>query len=301
MQGKSTWVAVAMAATTVTLWAGSYPWSKIILTWLDPIASAGTRYGLAAIVLIALTVRSGQLVPVFRSNWKSYLVIGLVGFAIFPLLIFTALTHTTAMNASVIMALSPVLTMVGAALFLGEKLTARAVVGLTISVIGAVIAVLGDSPKGLAGFTLDIGEPLMLLAAACLSFYTVASRKLLSTNVPPMVNTALVMTAGAVLLLPVMLVFGKVPVEPPSIAVILSLLAIIIGSTVLGYVFWMRATQALGVDTPNLMFNFIPVLTMAFAWIGGTPPYPEQMIGGALVIAGVTIAAWKGSHSVRHP
>jgi drug/metabolite transporter (DMT)-like permease len=291
---------MAMAGVAVTMWAASYPWSKAILMWLDPIASAGARYSAAAIVLIALTVGSGQLAKVFLGNWKSYLLIGFVGFTIYPLLIFTGLTFTSTMNASVIMALSPVMTMVGAALFLGERLTARAGLGLAISVAGAVIAVLGDSPKGLAGFTLDQGEPLVMIGAACLSFYTVASRKLLSVDVPPMINTALVITSGAVLLLPVVLVFGKVPETPPSTEVILALLAIVVGSTVLGYVFWMRATQALGVDTPNLMFNFIPVLTMAFAWSGGTPPFPEQIIGAALVIAGVTIAASKRGHTLNH-
>ena len=302
MSNGSKMPATLMAVVTVTLWAASYPWSKVILGWLDPIAAAQVRYGAAAVVLVALTLGSGQLSKVFRSNWKSYLVIGCVGFAVFPVLVFSALSYTSAMNASVIMALSPVMTMVGASVFLGEKLTRRSLIGLAVSVLGAVIAVVGDSPHGLAGFTIDVGEPIMLVAAACLAFYTVASRKLLKPEVPAKINIALVVAIGAILLLPVAFIFGKAPTTAPSADVVVALLGIVLGSTVLGYLFWMRATQTLGVQTPNLLFNFISVLTIAFAWIGGTAPFPEQLVGAALVIVGVTISAFKtrSAHSAGH-
>jgi drug/metabolite transporter (DMT)-like permease len=302
MNDRSKLLATLMAVVTVTLWAASYPWSKAILAWLDPIVAAQTRYGAAAVILLALTAGGGHLLEVLRSNWKSYLVIGCIGFAVFPLLIFSALSYTSAMNASVIMALSPVMTMLGAAVFLGEALTPRTIVGLTVAVLGAVIAVVGDNPNGLAGFTIDMGEPIMFAAAACLAFYTVASRKLLKPDVPAKVNIALVLTVGAVVLLPITLVFGKAPTTAPSLDTALSLIGIVLGSTVLGYLFWMRSTQTLGVQTPNLLFNFIPVLTIIFAWLGGIAPFPEQVLGAALVIVGVSIAAWKGRrpHSEGH-
>jgi drug/metabolite transporter (DMT)-like permease len=294
--------ATLMAVVTVTLWAASYPWSKMILGWLDPIAAAEVRYGAAAIVLVALTVGSGKLLSVFRSNWKSYLVVGCVGFALFPVLVFSALSHTSAMNASVIMALSPVMTTMGAAMFLGEKLLPRALIGLAVSVLGAVVAVVGDNPHGLAGFTIDAGEPIMFGGAACLAFYTVASRRLLKPDVPAKINIALVLAVGAIVLLPVAFFFGKAPAAVPSFEVLLALLGIVLGSTVLGYLFWMRATQTLGVQAPNLLFNFIPVLTIGFSWIGGVAPFPEQLFGAALVILGVTISAFKTKrpHSDGH-
>ncbi|MGV3490837.1 MAG: DMT family transporter [Devosia sp.] len=302
MDSKSNWLALGMAALTVVLWSASYPWSQAVLSWLHPIPAAEARYGLAAVVLIALTIGSGKLIPVFLGNWKSYATIGVIGFAIYPMLLFTALIYTSSMNVAVIMALSPVLTMVGAAVFLGEKMPTRAMIGLGISVLGAVVAVLGDNPKGLAGVTLDFGEPLALVAAFGLAFYTVGSRKFLSKDVPPMVNTALLLTVGAVCLLPITLIFGKAPTHAPSLEVIGSLAAIVLGSTVLGYVLWLKSIQMIGVDKPNLLFNFIPVLTMIYAWIGGTAPYPEQMVGAALVLIGVTVAAWKGkaAHSTGH-
>ena len=159
-----------------------------------------------------------------------------------------------------------------------------------------MVAVLGDNPRGLAGLTLDYGEPLALVAAVCLSFYTIAQRKLLSPSVPSIVSVALMLTIGAVLLLPITLIFGKLPTTPPSAAVIWSMLPVSLLSTALAFVLWLRATQVVGVDIPNLLFNFIPVLTMIFTWVAGTPPFPMQVLGAVLVVAGVTVAAWKHRH-----
>lgn len=296
MDSNSRPLAIAMAAVTVVFWAASYQWSKVVLGYLDPVWTAEIRYGLAAIVLLAVTLPSGQVAGAFRGNWRNYLLIGIIGFAVYPLLILGAIAQTSALNASVVMALSPVLTMLGAGLFLGEELNGRMVIGLVIAVAGAVVAVLGDNPRGLAGLTLDYGEPLALVAAVCLSFYTIAQRKLLSPSVPSIVSVALMLTIGAVLLLPITLIFGKLPTTPPSAAVIWSMLPVSLLSTALAFVLWLRATQVVGVDIPNLLFNFIPVLTMIFTWVAGTPPFPMQILGAVLVVAGVTVAAWKHRH-----
>lgn len=75
-----------------------------------------------------------------------------------------------------------------------------------------------------------------------------------------------------------------------------------LGATVLGYLFWNRSVRALGVGEPNLYYNFIPVLIMIMAWLRASPPHLEQMIGAALVVAGVTLSmAPERHHSpIRH-
>ena len=206
-----------------------------------------------------------------------------------PLLVWAGWTLMASLTA----------TMLGAALFLKEPLTRRHVVGLSISVVGAALAVLGDSPRGLAGFTLDAGEPMVFVAAFCLAFYTIASKRFLSTEVSPVLNIAVLLIVGALCLAPFAL-FARFPTTPPSLEVLGSIAGISIGSTLIGYLFWLRAGQVLGVDRPNRLFNFIPVLTMIITWMAGVAPYPEQIIGAVLVVAGVTVASIGGKSS-NHP
>ena len=196
------WLARSMAAATVVLWAFVFPWGQTVLTWLDPIAASLARYGIAAVALLALALPSGQLLSAFRQNWRGFVAIGALGITCLQFLLFFSLNYTSALNASVIMALTPVITMAGAAMFLHEPLSGKASLGMAVSAAGALLAVLGDSPAGISGFTLDRGEPLALLAAVCMAFYTIGSRRLLDHRVSPIVNTALVVTMGLLGMLP---------------------------------------------------------------------------------------------------
>jgi drug/metabolite transporter (DMT)-like permease len=128
--------------------------------------------------------------------------LGFVGITCFQAFLFSAIQLTSAISASVIMALTPAMTACGAAAFTGEHLTGRSIVGTVVAVIGAVIAVLGDNPLGLAGLSLDWGEPLALVAAMCMAFYTAAARRLLRKDVAVFTNTTLVVTISAVFLSP---------------------------------------------------------------------------------------------------
>ena len=281
------WLARSMAAATVVLWAFVFPWGQTVLTWLDPIAASLARYGIAAVALLALALPSGQLLSAFRQNWRSFVAIGALGITCLQFLLFFSLNYTSALNASVIMALTPVITMAGAAMFLHEPLSGKALLGMAVSAAGALLAVLGDSPAGISGFTLDRGEPLALLAAVCMAFYTIGSRRLLDHRVSPIVNTALVVTMGLLGMLP-LAAFGHLPHTAPTASVLFALAGISIGAAVIGLVFWTRSIQVLGVSEPNVLYNFIPVLTMLISRSQGTRPYAEQIVGAVLVVAGVT-------------
>ena len=157
----------------------------------------------------------------------------------------------------------------------------------------------GDNPRGLAGVSLDAGEPLILAAALCMAFYTVASRRLMRHDVSALANTAVVLTIGAVFLLP--LAIAQAPNGPPAApGPALALVALILGPTVIGYLAWNRATASIGVTEPNLFFNFIPVVTIVLSALQGQRPWPEQIVGAALVIAGVTLGMIRGGAARHH-
>lgn len=70
----------------------------------------------------------------------AFLILGLVGITLNQALLFAALNLTTAVNSAVIMALTPLLTMIGAAIWLGEPFGIRAPIGLAVSLAGALLA-----------------------------------------------------------------------------------------------------------------------------------------------------------------
>jgi drug/metabolite transporter (DMT)-like permease len=297
------WVGRGLALVSVFFWAGAYTWGKMVLTWLSPLAASGARYGVAAILLLLIAATQANPFRVLRGHWLSYLVMGFIGVSCFQIFIFSALAMTSAVSTAVIMALTPVLTALGAALFLGETLSGRAIVGMVVSVAGAVVAVLGSDPRGFAGLSLGWGELLALCAALSMAFYTLASPRVMRRDVPALSNVAVVMVIGAIFLLPPAILDAPRS-WPPTAAPLLGLAAIIIGSTIIAYLCWNRAIAMIGVAEPNLFFNFIPVLTVVLAAAQGEPPYTQQVVGALIVIAGTTWTMLPGGlspHGKRAP
>ncbi len=289
----SHWIARGLTAVTICLWSMSYIWGKSVLTWADPFTVVAIRYALSSALLLAIALPKGGMVGTVRGHWRALLALGGIGIAGSQALVFAALSYTTPVNGAVIMALTPLLTMAGAALFLGEPFGVRSRIGALISFAGALLAVLGDGPRGLSGLTLDRGEPLALLGALCLAFYTVGSRKLLPPSVPVLACTTAVVTIGGLVLMPLAFL-EPMPQGPPPADILVAIAGLSIGGTVFGFLAWMYASRVLGVGEPSIYYNFIPVITMALAALHGTPPWPAQIAGGLLVVAGVML-------SVRRP
>ena len=129
----------------------------------------------------------------------------------------------------------------------------------------------------------------------CMAFYTAAAPRLLRKDVAALTNTTLVITIGAVFLSP--LAVSTFPSTPPSAAPLAALAAVVAGSTIIAYLCWTGAIALIGVMQTNVMFNFIPVVTMVLASFEGEFPAREQVIGAAIVVAGVTWSIYpRGPH-----
>ena len=118
------------------------PVTKLLLDeWVSPMAYMATRcMGAAAIFwLISL------FMPRERVERRDLLVImggGLLGFVVSQTLTAWALHFTTPVYFSIIATLTPVATMVCAALLIGERLSLRGALGVAIGVVGALLMVM---------------------------------------------------------------------------------------------------------------------------------------------------------------
>jgi drug/metabolite transporter (DMT)-like permease len=123
--------------------------------------------------------------------------LGLLFFAVFPILFNASLIYTTAARGSLALSTLPVLTMLVGALLRVESLTPRKTAGVVIASVGVAVALLtdlGTTPVGAWR-----GDLLMVTAALCMAFYTVWSRPMAKAY-GTIVYTAIAMTFGAMVL-----------------------------------------------------------------------------------------------------
>lgn len=152
------------------------PVTKSLLEqWVSPMAYMATRcIGAAAIFwLISL------FTPKENVERKDLLVImmgGLLGFVISQTLTAWALNYTTPVYFSLIATLTPVATMVCAALFIGERMSKRGVVGVAVGIVGAMLMVLMGWQRG-SGSNDLLGIGLAILSLLTWAVYLIVTRK----------------------------------------------------------------------------------------------------------------------------
>ncbi len=152
------------------------PVTKLLLDqWVSPMAYMATRcMGAAAIFwLISL------FMPRERVAWRDLLVImggGLLGFVVSQTLTAWALQFTTPIYYSVIATLTPVATMVCAALLIGERITVRGALGVVVGVVGALLMVMVGWHGG-AGKNDLLGIGLAVLSLLTWAVYLIITRR----------------------------------------------------------------------------------------------------------------------------
>lgn len=152
------------------------PVTKLLLDeWVSPMAYMATRcMGAAAIFwLISL------FMPRERVERRDLLVImggGLLGFVVSQTLTAWALHFTTPVYFSIIATLTPVATMVCAALLIGERLSLRSALGVAIGVVGALLMVMVGWQVG-SGMNDLLGIGLAVLSLLTWAVYLIITRK----------------------------------------------------------------------------------------------------------------------------
>ena len=183
----------------VAFWGGSFAAMKLAVSAMGPWAVMWLR------MLVALAV----LAPVLKrltptqgrpGDWRLLAPMALCMPCGYFLLESYALTFTSSAQAGVVSATVPLLVAAGARLFLGERVSAGAMAGLTLSLLGVAWLTLAGSADEHAPAPL-LGNLLELGAMVCAAAYMLIAKQL-SSRYNPWTLTALQTLVGAVFFVP---------------------------------------------------------------------------------------------------
>lgn len=238
------------------IWGGSFLLMRIAAPAFGPLALIELRVGLAALVLIPVLALQGGVGQLF-SRWRVLLVVGLTASALPFVLYAWATLSVTAGFASVINATTPMFTALVAWIWLKDKLSAAALAGMLIGVLGVVILVWGKVSFKDGGS----GWAVLACLGATLSYGIAGSfTKRYLVGVAPMVTAAGSQLYAALILLPLAVLWW--PQKNPaasdwSAAVLLAVLC-----SGLAYVLFFRLMSRLGPTRTVTVTFLIPVFGM---------------------------------------
>ena len=167
--------AAALATLATFLWGGNSVFIKLGLEDMPPVAMAGARFVIGALVVLVALWVSGVSPRVPHSQWKGFCGL-LVIFVAQILLLNYGTDHTTASRSTVLMNSYPLFTAVFAHLFVRDLLTPSTALGLTVAFGGVVLLFFDD--LDLQGTATLFGDLLVLLSAVLLGVRTIILKRL---------------------------------------------------------------------------------------------------------------------------
>jgi len=147
-------LACIFAALPPLFWSGNFLLARIMRDQIPPFQMSFWRWIVAFMVLLPFAFRhlSPSRQTILRELWF-LMLLGIVGVTAFNCFIYSALHHTTIVNAGIINSLMPVMTCLFALILLKERLYLRQMIGVGLAVFGTLVIISYGRPFDLMTLT----------------------------------------------------------------------------------------------------------------------------------------------------
>lgn len=286
--------AALLLALAALFWAGNFVLGRAVRGEVPPVGLAFWRWLVAAVVLLPFTRREilGRFAAVRRHIWL-LAALGLTGVGTFNTLSYIALTGTEAINAMLVISLSPLAIFVAAFLIDRERPDARRLGALAVSLAGVAIIAARGEPGALLTLRLNPSDGIILLAVFGWGIYSVLLRRIPPGTFSPLALLTITVPFGLGVLLPSWLaeiaITGVVPrLDVPTV---LAVLYAALAASIAAYLCWNGGVALIGAAASGPFLHLQPVFGTVLAMLLlGEVPQPFHGAGFALVLAGVALA-----------
>jgi drug/metabolite transporter (DMT)-like permease len=271
---------------------------------MDPLAFVVWRAGIALLAILAFaayilaTKRHRWIRPLANFNRlprrrRIALAIGITLSALLNVAIFAAFGRMAIAVVLITFYTFPALVTLAAWPLFGDRLDARRLAALTLSLGGLALVLLAPAISGGSGLVVDpLGVALALFAAGCqTSFILIAGRGFAPMKSADMATW--LVTAGAVVGALVLAVLGDVgnlaaPAGEPQLWI--WVLAAGIAGAAIPTVWFMGGISRIGPSRTAILMTFEPVVGVTLAGLLlGEQPVPLQLVGGAAVVIAAVV------------
>src|SRR5829696_8149182 len=259
-------------------WGGSFLFIRVAVPALGPFLLVELRVGLAAAALVAYALAASRVLKI-QGRWRSFLALGFLNAAVPFSLISAAEIHLTASLAAILNSTTVMFTAIVAAMWMGDALTARKIVGIILGIFGVTVLV-GWDPIPLSGIVL-LSVAAMLGASLAYALGATYAKQAFS-GIPPLGMAIGQQAAATALLSP--LAFVSLPKETPSLVVVLSMLGLALLSTAVAYLIYFRLIENVGPTSTVTVTLLVPVFGLLFGVLLLDEPFGLGTLAGLGII-----------------
>jgi drug/metabolite transporter (DMT)-like permease len=266
-----------------------FPIADSAIKHVDPFHLTAIRYILAAFGFLALLwAFEGRRALRLEGRGLELFLFGSAGIAGFNLFAFAGLEHTTPEHAALIVATSPLITLLATSA-MARKAPPAATVGFVVLALAGVLMVIGHGdPAAVVNGGVNGGDLLVLAGTAAFVVYTLGARRF--TDYSSLRYTALSATGGTITVL-LATEIGTLAgwLTAPSVgdvgAIWWQLAYVVIIGALAAVLAWNEGVRRLGAPNAALFMNLVPVVAFVIAIVRGYQPEAAEIGGAALTVA----------------
>lgn len=276
-------LALMLLLFTCVAWGGSYVSIQICLGAMGPVYLPFFRYLLSAVLLFVVLKAKGTSLKLEKSDWMKVTLTALFSITVYFYFENSAIKQIGANEAAILVAMLPVVALVGNRIFLKQKLLPRNIISAVISIVG-IYFVIGGVQFG----ENKVGYFYVFLSNLSWSAYLINTKPLLK-KYEGLVLTFYQCLIGSLAFVPALptdyFYFDKI-----DIGIILHFLFLALVCSAVCTVCYTFAIKHCGVGISALCLNFIPVATFFFSFlILREVMRPIQLIGAFVAISGLML------------
>ncbi|HEY7540311.1 MAG TPA: DMT family transporter [Methylomirabilota bacterium] len=288
----------------VALW-GSFPaTAKLALIDFPPFFLAAVRCTAASCFLLVLLARSSSdtIRGLGPGAARAFLVLGAAGIWGSMQFTYLAIYNTTAGNAVILQAATPVIVALIARFYLGERLRSVQWLGVAASLVGVLLVITRGPFAMLQPAELHSGDFITLLSLSSWAIYTVYGKRVLASYSPLLATTAAYVMGTFLILLTAAV---TAPLFPPPRLWSLTAWTIVFYQGILGavaHIWWYEAVLVVGPSQAAIFTNLQPIIGIVLApLLLGEQIGVWHVVGTLFVLAGVGLTTRPPSTTLAEP
>jgi len=274
---------------SATFWGGTFIAGRMIAQNVGPFSAAFLRFSIASVFLLFLVWKNEGKLPLLKKNQIiPIILLGMTGVFMYNVFFFKGLKIIEAGRASVIIANNPILIALLSTYFFKERLSLLKIIGILISVSGAIVVITRGHILEIFQGSVGRGELYILGCVANWVTYSLIGKVVMKDLSPLLSVTYSVIVGTVVLFLPAYfegVTHDFFSYSPPEW---FSLFYLGFCGTVLGFVWYYQGIQRIGPMKAGLFLNFVPIsgVLLGFLILGESITF-SLIIGVIFVSSGV--------------
>ncbi len=277
-------IAIVQALFVTILWSSSFIIIKFGLEEIPPLTYAGLRYSIASVILLGLIFSQTKMRDSLRNRsrrwWLMLLLYGCIYIAITQGTQFLALLYLPAITFSLILNLTPIIVLMLAIPWLGERPSNRETILIFLGIFGVILYFL---PLDFAGVSI-LGLIIAVISLLANSGSAIVGRAINRVrDTSTLVITGIMMSIGSLFLM----IFSIVLEPRVSLSLIswFYILWLAIFNTALAFTLWNRSMRILrAVDMTLINSTMMPqIVILSIIFLGEFPDFVDWI--GLIILA----------------